>query len=122
MKVKALKKARSVEEGGAAGGVKAEKEFKGEFRSEEWREARKKKKYERKAAKKGGAKAWTWDEGRSGAVERREEVEKLVEERAKMRAARKWEEADDARVHLSMDFGVAVDDEKGLWWVEKVSP
>ena len=96
-------------------------EFKGAFRSEEWREERRKRKYERKASKKEKLSRWDHDLNKStAAVDEATKtiIQELVMKREQMRASRKYEEADDARVHLEMDYSVAVDDKTRMWWVD----
>ncbi|GMH78789.1 hypothetical protein TrST_g8140 [Triparma strigata] len=101
-------------------------EFKGEFRSEEWREARKKKKYEKKAEKgkeKGTLRMWRFDSERSNATQYDEDklaqIQAKVMEREAYRQSRKYDEADDVRVYLEMDYSVQVDDDSRIWYFEE---
>eukprot|EP00520_Triparma_pacifica_P004158 CAMPEP_0118641640 /NCGR_PEP_ID=MMETSP0785-20121206/5406_1 /TAXON_ID=91992 /ORGANISM="Bolidomonas pacifica, Strain CCMP 1866" /LENGTH=279 /DNA_ID=CAMNT_0006533131 /DNA_START=117 /DNA_END=953 /DNA_ORIENTATION=+ len=94
--------------------------YKGDYRSEEWRLERKRRKYERKLnnhkeGKRVGKKGvMRFNERLSSRVPGDEEMEAIKEElfrREGLKELRDYDSADDVRVHMKIDWGVEVNDE-----------
>ncbi|GMH74703.1 hypothetical protein TrST_g4003 [Triparma strigata] len=71
----------------------------------------------------GTLRMWRFDSERSNATQYDEDklaqIQAKVMEREAYRQSRKYDEADDVRVCLEMDYSVQVDDDSRIWYFEK---
>ena len=71
----------------------------------------------------GTLRMWRFDSERSNATQYDEDklaqIQAKVMEREAYRQSRKYDEADDVRVYLEMDYSVQVDDDSRIWYFEE---